>query len=75
MSNRRYYVIHEERSDGSGSEWKVKLEKGAVVSTHGNDRRAAINEAKRLGRNNSRPVMVNYKDGRTGAAYYPKEEL
>jgi hypothetical protein len=75
MSKRRYYVIHEERSGSSGSEWKVKLEKGAVVSTHGTDRRAAINEAKRLGRNNNRPVMVNYKDGRTGAAYFSAGEL
>jgi hypothetical protein len=73
---RRYYVIHEERSGSStGSEWKVKLESGPVLSTHGSDRRGAIDEAKRLGRSNDRPVMVNYKDGRTGAEYYSVGEL
>jgi len=75
MAKRRYYVIYEERSNGSGSEWKVKLEKGPVLSTHGSDRRAAINEAKRLGKSNNRPVMVNYKDGRTGAQYFDETEL
>jgi len=67
---RRYYVIHE---DG---QWKVKLEKGPVLSVHGPaGRRAAIREAKRLGQNQNRPVMVNYKDGRTGAQYFRAEEL
>lgn len=75
MSKRRYYVIYEERSQGTGSEWKVKLEKGPVLSTHGSDRRAAIDEAKRLGRNNNRPIMVNYKSGATGAQYYDETDL
>jgi len=75
MAKRRYYVIHEQRSNGSGSEWKVKLQNGPVLSTHGSDRRAAIREAKRLGSNNNRPVMVNYKDGRTGAQYYDETDL
>jgi hypothetical protein len=66
---RRYYVIHE------GGRWKVKLENGPVLSTHGSGRREAIAEAKRLGRNQNRPVMVNYKDGRTGAAYFKASEL
>jgi len=65
---RRYYVIHE------NGRWKVMLEKGPDLSKH-NSRRAAIKEAKRLGRNQRRPVMVNYKDGRTGAVYYSVEEL
>ena len=65
---RRYYVIHE------NGRWKVMLEKGRNLSTH-RSRRAAIKEAKRLGRNQRRPVMVNYKDGRTGAVYYSVEEL
>jgi len=65
---RRYYVIHE------NGRWKVMLEKGRNLSKH-NSRRAAIKEAKRLGRNQGRPVMVNYKDGRTGAVYYSVEEL
>jgi len=65
---RRYYVINE---DGR---WKVMLEKGRNLSMH-RSRRAAIKEAKRLGRNQRRPVMVNYKDGRTGAVYYSVEEL
>jgi len=69
MSKRRYYVIHE---DG---QWKIKLENGPVLSTHGSDRRGAIDEAKRLGGNNNRPVMVNYKDGRTGAVYYDETDL
>lgn len=69
MSKRRYYVINE------GGVWKVKLENGPVLSKHGTDRRAAIDEAKRLGANQNRPVMVNYKDGRTGAQYIDETEL
>jgi len=69
MTKRRYYVIHE------NGEWKVKLQNGPVLSTHGSDRRGAINEAKRLGSNQNRPVMVNYKDGRTGAVYFDETEL
>jgi hypothetical protein len=66
--SRRYYVIHE------GGKWKVMLEKGPNLSTH-RSRRAAVKEAKRLGRNQDRPVMINYKDGRTGAKYYSTDEL
>jgi hypothetical protein len=75
MSKRRYYVIKEESSSGSGMEWKVKLEEGPVLSTHGSDRAAAVREAKRLGANNGRSVMVNDADGRTGAALYDREDL
>jgi len=75
MAKRRYYVIYEAKSSGTGSEWKVKLEQGPVLSTHGSNRRAAINNAKKLGRRNNRPVMVNYKDGRTGAQYIDETEL
>lgn len=66
---KRYYVIHED------DEWKIKLEKGRVIETFGSNRRRAINRAKQLGRNNNRPVMVNFKDGATGAEYYSKEDL
>ena len=66
---RRYYVIHED------DVWKVKLEGGRVISTHGSKRRKAIKNAKRLGRNNNRPVMVNYKSGATGAVYYSQSDL
>jgi hypothetical protein len=69
MTKRRYYVIKE------GGEWKVKLENGPVLSTHGDDRSAATKEAKRLGRNNNRPVMRNYADGRTGETYWDETEL
>jgi hypothetical protein len=75
MSKRRYYVIKEESSSGSGMEWKVKLEEGPVLSTHGSSRSKAIKEAKRLGRKNRRPVMVNYADGATGAAYHSVDDL
>lgn len=66
---RRYYVIYED------DKWKVKLEKGAVISVHGSDYRGAVDEAKRLGRNNRRPVMVNFKSGATGSEYYSVEDL
>lgn len=66
---KRYYVIFED------SQWKVKLEKGAVVSTHGNDYSGAIDRAQELGYKNRRPVMVNYKNGATGADYYSVEDL
>jgi len=66
---KRYYVIFE---DG---EWKVKLEKGRVVSTHGSDYKGAIDRAQELGYKNRRPVMVNYKSGATGADYYSVEDL
>lgn len=76
MSDRAYYVINEQRGgDRSGREWKVKLENGPVLSTHGRTgRNDAIREAKRLGRKNRRDVMVNYRDGRTGAQFYSYPE-
>jgi hypothetical protein len=75
VSDRNYYVIKEARSGGAGREWKVKLERGPVLSTHGQDRPEAIAEAKRLGASNGRGVMVNYADGRTGAAYHSEGDL
>lgn len=65
---KRYYVIKE---DG---EWKVKLEEGRVLAAPGS-REDAIDEAKRLGRSNERPVMVNYASGATGAAYFSADQL
>jgi len=55
---RNYYVIKE------GEEWKVKLERGRVISTH-RTQKAAKREAKRLGRNNDRGVTVNAAAGYT----------
>lgn len=75
MGSRRYYVIHESTNANPDGEWKVKLEEGPVLSTHGSERHKAIKEAKRLGRNNNRPVMVNYKSGATGAAYHSSDSL
>jgi hypothetical protein len=59
MSERAYYVIFE------GDEWKVKLEKGRVVSANHRTQQGAINEARRLGRRNNRTVVVNAKEGYT----------
>ena len=56
--SRNYYVIKE------GDEWKVKLERGRVISTH-RTQKAAKREAKRLGRNNDRGVTVNAAEGYT----------
>ena len=56
--SRNYYVIKE------GDEWKVKLERGRVISTH-RSQKAAKREAKRLGRNNDRGVTVNAAEGYT----------
>ena len=56
--SRNYYVIKE------GGQWKVKLERGRVISTH-RSQKAAKREAKRLGRNNDRGVTVNAADGYT----------
>jgi hypothetical protein len=55
---RNYYVIHE---DGS---WKVKLERGRVISTH-RSQSAAKRRAEELGRNNGRGVTVNAREGYT----------
>jgi len=65
---KRYYVIKE------GGEWKVKLEEGRVLATPGS-REKAIEKAKELGRSNSRPVMVNYASGATGASYFSVDQL
>jgi len=64
---RNYYVIHE---DGK---WRVKLEKGRVVSTHRKQARAK-QEAERLARKNNRGVVVNAKEGYT-RYQIGKEEL
>jgi len=48
-----------------GDEWKVKLEKGRVVSANHRTQQGAINEARRLGRKNDRTVVVNAKEGYT----------
>jgi hypothetical protein len=56
--SRNYYVIKE------GGQWKVKLERGRVISTH-RTQKAAKREAKRLGRNNGRGVTVNAAEGYT----------
>lgn len=66
---KRYYVIYED------DQWKVKLEQGAVIRTFGNSYRQAVDYAKKVGRKNSRPVMVNYKSGATGADYYSVSDL
>jgi hypothetical protein len=66
---RRYYVVHE------NGEWKVRLESGPVIESLGSDRNGAIRRARELGRRNDRSVMVNYKDGRLGAAYFDETEL
>ncbi len=67
--NRRYYVVYK------GGEWKVRLESGPVIDTMGSDRSGAISRAKELGRRHDRSVMVNYKDGRLGAAYFDQSDL
>jgi len=56
--SRNYYVI---REDG---EWKVKLERGRVVSRH-RKQKAAKREAKRLARRYNRGVTVNAAQGYT----------
>jgi len=64
---RRYYVVYE------GDQWKVMLEEGPTLSTHAT-KQPTVERAKQLGKNNNRPVMVNYADGRTGQAYYDYAE-
>jgi hypothetical protein len=65
---KRYYVIKE------GGKWKVKLEEGPVLSVPGS-RDKTIERAKELGRANSRPVMVNFASGATGASYFSTDQL
>jgi hypothetical protein len=55
---RNYYVIFEDEM------WKVKLERGSVISTH-RTQRAAKRRAEKLGKNNGRGVTVNAKEGYT----------
>lgn len=57
--SRNYYVIFEDE------QWKVKLEKGAVVSANHRTMQGAKREAERLARKNGRGVTVNAKDGYT----------
>jgi hypothetical protein len=64
---RNYYVIK------SGGDWKVKLEKGPVLSKH-RTQKAAKREAKRLARNNNRGVTVNAAAGYT-RFHIPPEEV
>jgi len=56
---RNYYVIYE---DG---QWKVKLEKGAVVSANHRTMKGAKRKAMQLARRNNRGVTVNAKGGYT----------
>jgi len=60
---RRYYVVYE------GDRWVVMLENGPNLESFPT-KGPAVERAKELGRKNNRPVMVNYKDGRTGQDYY-----
>lgn len=59
MSNRAYYVVFEDE------QWKVKLERGRVVSSGHRKQSAAITKARQLGRRNDRKVVVNAKAGYT----------
>lgn len=61
--SRRYYVVYE------GDRWEIMLEEGRTLETFAT-KQPAVARAKQLGRRNSRPVMVNYKDGRTGQQYF-----
>jgi hypothetical protein len=59
MGDRAYYVIFEDE------QWKVKLERGRVVSSNHRKQSAAIRKARKLGRKNDRKVVVNAKEGYT----------
>lgn len=63
---RDYYVIKE---DGK---WKVKLERGRVISTHRKQKRAK-KKAEKLGRRNNRGVTVNAAAGYTRFRLGPDE--
>jgi hypothetical protein len=56
---RNYYVIFED------DQWKVKLERGAIVSANHRTQKAAKRKAKQLARRNDRGVTVNAKEGYT----------
>ena len=64
---RNYYVIFED------DEWKVKLEKGAVVSAGHGTQAGAKREAERLARKNGRGITVNAKAGYTRYSKGPDE--
>ena len=59
MGDRAYYVVYK------NDQWKVKLERGRVVSSNHRKQSAAIREARKLGRRNDRKVVVNTKQGYT----------
>lgn len=65
---RRYYVVFEE-----GKGWVVMLEEGRNLRVF-DTKRPAVEYAKKLGKRNNRPVMVNYKSGATGQKYYDYSE-
>jgi hypothetical protein len=67
MMTRNYYVIYED------DQWKVKLEKGAVVSAGHRKQKAAKRKAKKLARKNNRGVTVNAKEGYTRYSLSPEE--
>jgi hypothetical protein len=64
---RNYYVIWED------SEWKVKLEQGAVVSANHRTQKGAKRKAKQLARRNDRGITVNAKAGYTRYHIGPEE--
>jgi hypothetical protein len=66
--SRNYYVIYE------NDQWKVKLERGRVVSRGHTTLESAKDEARRLGRRYNRGVVVNAKAGYT-RYQIGKEEL
>jgi cob(I)alamin adenosyltransferase len=59
MAGKAYYVIYED------DQWKVKLERGRVVSSNHRKQSAAIRKARKLARKNERKVVVNAKEGYT----------
>jgi hypothetical protein len=65
---RNYYVIHED------DQWKVKLERGRVVSANHRTQSGAKRKAKQLARRNDRGVTVNAKGGYT-RYHIGKEDL
>jgi hypothetical protein len=56
---RNYYVIFED------DQWKVKLERGAVVSANHRTQKGAKRKAEKLARKNNRGITVNAKAGYT----------
>jgi len=69
MAKRAYYVVYE------GDQWKVKLERGRVVSTH-RKQSAAKRRAKRLARKPGtagEKVVINAKEGYTRRHIDPRE--